>query len=207
MRYQRPSLTTIQFENDPGATPLVGFNPVNIYLDIFFKGWEVFDFGVAGSTANVPGVLPQSPPVLIGYGTLDAATVEQGTPALTVIYQDTTVDHFDFNSFFFGCALDTVEGAASAPQTCTVTVTGFDKNNKQVAQQKFNFVQDGLSQQMVQAKLVGFTNLQTATFSTASTLLGTLPVNTTVSTVADTFNYTVYGQNPVIDRRAFELPL
>ena len=121
----------------------------------------------------------------------------EGTPALTTVYQDTTIDHFDFQSFYFGCVLSSQETATGVPQSCTVTVTGFDKNGKQVAKQSFPFVANALSQQMIKATLVGFTGLQTASFSIASNLLGVLPENATVSTVADTFSYTVYSQNPI----------
>ena len=92
-------LVVFQFENDVGATPLVALNPVDLYLDIFFKGWEVFAYGVAGATGNVPGVTPQLPPNLISYGALDTATIEEGTLALTVVYPDTTIDHFRLQFF------------------------------------------------------------------------------------------------------------
>ncbi|KAL6720628.1 hypothetical protein ACLMJK_002553 [Lecanora helva] len=186
-----------RFENDPGATPLVAANPVDLYLDIFWQGWEVFTFGAAGDPTNLPGVIPQSPDNLISFGTLDAATIDQGTPELTVVYPDTTIDHFSFYSFFFGCVVSSTETAAGVPQTCTVTVTGFDKNNKQVAKQSFTFTSNGgLNQQMVQARLVGFDNLQRAEFSTKASLLG-LPTTAAISTLGDTFNYTVFSASPI----------
>lgn len=172
-------------------------NPLEIYQDIFFQGFEVFIAGVAGATSDLPGVEPQSPPNLITYGTLGIATIDQGTPELTVVYPDTTIDHFSFFSFFYGCVLSTEETVLGMPQPCTVTVTGIDKNGMQVAQQAFEFnTNGGLSEQMVEAKLVGFTGLQSAIFSTSASLAG-LPENATTATVADTFNYTVFGQNPI----------
>ena len=190
------ALTNIlQFENDQGALPLVAANPVNLYLDIFFNGWEAFVAGTGGVVAT--GVAPQSPPNVTGYGSIDVATILQGTAVLTTVYPDTTINHFDFNSFFFGCVLSSQESAAGVPQSCTVTVTGLDKNGKQVAKQSFNFVANALSQQMIKATLVGFTGLQTATFSTSSKLVGAVPENATVTTLGDTFSYTVYSQNPI----------
>lgn len=155
----------------------------------------MFTAGVGGAPAT--GVLPQSPPNQIASGPLTPATLLQGTPALTTVYQDTTIDRFDFFSFFYGCVLATQETVAGAPEPCTVTVTGLDKNGRQVAQQSFDFVANALSEQMNKATLVGFTGLQTATFSVTSKALGTLPENARVALVGDTFNYTVFSQNPI----------
>lgn len=187
-------LIILQFENDVGATQLVAANPVNVYDDMFFQGFEVF---VAGTTMNTPGVEAQSPPNVITYGATAVSTILQGTPALTVLYADSTIDHFSFFSFFLGCVVASEETVLGVPQPCTITVTGIDKNGKQVAQQDFKFnTNNGLSQQMIEAKLVGFTGLQTATFSTSASLVG-LPINTTTAFLGDNFNYTVYGQNPI----------
>lgn len=54
----------------------------------------------------------------------------------------------------------------------------------------------GLSQCMVEARLVGFVGLQTTTLSTSASVLGLL-TNATTSTFTDTFNYTAYSQNPI----------
>jgi hypothetical protein len=46
--------------------------------------------------------------------------------------------YFDFHSFYFGCALDTVAGAIGVTTPCTVTATAYYEG-KQLAVQEFNF--------------------------------------------------------------------
>ena len=75
------------------------------------------------------------------------------------------------------------------PQSCNLTVTGLNAQGTQVAQQTFGFVSNGaLNQQMIEAELKGFEGLQNAVFRTQAS------DEETVATLADTFNYTVYGK-------------
>jgi hypothetical protein len=122
-----------------------------------------------------PRYLVSQTPNLIGYGTLTLATIDQGTPELTVVYPVTKVDHFNFFSLFYGCALPSEKTVAGVPPPCTVTVTGIDKTNNQVAQQDYKTNTDGgLNEQMVEAWLVGLTGLQVATFSRSGVWLQSL---------------------------------
>ena len=75
------------------------------------------------------------------------------------------------------------------PQSCNLTVTGLNAQGTQVAQQTFAFVSNGaLNQQMIEAELKGFEGLQNAVFMTQAS------DEDTVATLADTFNYTVFGK-------------
>ena len=76
------------------------------------------------------------------------------------------------------------------PQSCNLTVTGLNSQGTQVAQQTFAFVSNGaLNEQMIEAKLKGFEGLQNAVFTTQAS------DKDLVATLADTFNYTVFGQD------------
>ena len=120
---------------------------------------------------------------------MDVATIDQGAPTLTADYQGSTIAYFNLYSFFFGCALGSEESVVGVPQSCNLTVTGLNAQGTQVAQQTFGFVSNGgLNQQMVEAELKGFQGLETAFFVTQASDAAT------VATLADTFNYTVYGK-------------
>lgn len=144
--------------------------------------------GLGSTTSDASGVTPNSPPNVIGYAPTLVATITQGQPEMTTVYDNSTITEFDLYSFFFGCALDTQNTVVDAAQACTVTVTGLNVSGEQVAEQSFSFEPTGVAAQMVEAVLgVGFRGLQSALFNTTSAD-GVL-----ISTVVDTVNYTVYG--------------
>lgn len=148
--------------------------------------------GTVDITLTTVGVVAQSAPDVVAFGPLIAATILQGTPALTTVYTDSTIAFFDFSYFYFGCVLASQNNEASVPQSCNVIVTGLDTNGNTVASQTFNFVANGLQQQMIQATLdSGFVNLQMATFEVLGT--GAVPSNATLAVLADNFDYTVYS--------------
>jgi len=115
---------------------------------------------------------------------------------MTVNYQDSTVDHFDLRSFYFGCAAGLQNGAVSLPLTCTVTATGKDRKGKQVARQSFKFQSNGgLRQNQIKATLSrSFVNLGSVEFKTTT---GNAAADALVATVIDTVDYTVYGARPI----------
>ncbi|KAK3080511.1 hypothetical protein LTS18_000649 [Coniosporium uncinatum] len=182
-----------RFDNDI-SVPLTGAAPINEYLDIFWNGMSLVNtVSVAGAN---PGVFPNSPSNYAAYSVGDAATVLQGQPAMTVNYQDSTVDHFDLRSFYFGCAAGLQNGAVSLPLTCTVTATGKDRKGKQVARQSFKFQSNGgLRQNQIKATLSrSFVNLGSVEFKTTT---GNAAADALVATVIDTVDYTVYGARPI----------
>jgi len=115
---------------------------------------------------------------------------------MTVNYEDSTIDHFDLRSFYYGCAAGLQNGAASLPLTCTVTATGKNRAGKQVAKQSFKFqTNGGLRQQQNKATLnKSFVNLGSVEFTTTT---GNAVTDLAVATVMDTVDYTVYGANPI----------
>ena len=105
---------------------------------------------------------------------------------MTVVYDDTEFFFFDLLAFFFGCTTQDL-----APASCTVSATCINTANskqQQVASQSFNYVATGgLTQQMVQAKPVGFKGCQTVNFTTTGA------GGSTIITVHDTISYILYG--------------
>ena len=111
---------------------------------------------------------------------------------MTTVYQDTTIDHFDLSSFFFGCVVGLDNGQADPAISCTVTATCVNPAGKTVASQSFNFMSNGgLVQNMVEAKPSGFKGCQFVSFVTASA------AGATTGTAMDTFTYTVYSTLPL----------
>lgn len=138
----------------------------------------------AGTSVQAPGLVPNSPPNYAAFGPEDPATILQGTPEMTTVYDDSTIDSLTLHSFFYGCAVATEESITSDTDSCNITITGFSSSGKQVAKQTFDFVADGLSQQMVKANPTGFTNVQYITFAFQSEALdgdGAVAVIDTVS--------------------------
>ena len=184
---------SLQFDNIPGNAALPD-TPIGIYLDLMFNG---FSNVMQVNTGVETGVVAQSQPNTGVFSPTDAATILQGTPALTVNYTDSTIAFFDYHNFYFGCTVADQNGVASLPQSCAVTVTGFDTNGFQVAQQVFNFVQNGLQDQMVLATLnSNFKKLERAEFeveATGGVVTGILPTNATTAVLTDNHSYTVYS--------------
>lgn len=175
-------LLTVQpfkFDNDQGL-PAVGVSPINIYLDIFWKGMSLAE---TSNVQDLPGIIPNSPPNFATFSPKNAATLTQGTPEMTTVYDDSTVSYLNLYSFFYGCALGLEESLTSVPESCNITITGFDPSGKQVATQTFAFVADGLSQQMIQAIPKGFNGVQFITFA--------FQAAAGVVAIIDTVNYTV----------------
>jgi hypothetical protein len=112
---------------------------------------------------------------------------------MTVDYEDSTIDHFDLNSFYYGCVTGLEESATAVVISCTVTVTGKDKNGDTIKQQSFPFTSnDGLIQQQEEAVLSGFTGLYSAEFSSTT---GDAETDLILATLIDTVSYTVYSSS------------
>ena len=155
-------VTSSQFDNDVG-TPVVAVGPINIYLDILWKGMSLVETS-ASSTQDLPGVIPNSPPNCAAFAPGDTATTLQGTPEMTAVYDDSTISNFTLDSFFYGCVLGSEESEAGDPMSCTITLTGFSSSGKQIAKQDFSFAADGLQQQMIEAFPKDFIQVQYITF-------------------------------------------
>ena len=137
-------------------------------------------------TSALPGLTPNSEPNLAAFSPKNVATLLQGTPEMTTVYDDSTVKSLTLDSFFYGCALGAEESLVSLPLSCSITVTGFNSSGKQAAKQPFPFVADGLQQQMIEAKPSGFTQVQYIIFALTAT-------NTSTVALIDTVKYTVFS--------------
>lgn len=188
---QKQALTDVaQFDNVNTAVPIISAEPVGIYEDLDYPGWSLVVTDITGSNSILPLLVPNTPPNCIAYAVLDVATIEQGAPYLTTVYEESTIAYFNLYSFFFGCAVGSEETVVGVPQSCNLTVTGLNAQGKQVAQQTFAFVSNGaLNKQMIEAKLKGFEGLQNVVFTTQAN------DKNLVATLVDTFNYTVFEQD------------
>ena len=141
-----------------------------------FNSWNVDD--------PIVGTIPHSSPNLIL--TAVDQQVTNGTPSLTVLYSGSKIKSFDFHSFWFGCAANNVQPAASAVIACTITVAGF-RNNMEVAVASYSFTPTVgmVSAPMIQAVLPKtFVNLQNVTLIQAD------PTEQVLT--ADDFNITTH---------------
>jgi hypothetical protein len=178
-------LTHFQFETAPGL-PALAVAPINLYLDIFWNGMSLVE------TINplVTGVVANSPLNYAAFSTLDVATVQQGQPAMTVNYADSTVDHFDLKSFYYGCALGSEASVAGVPLPCMITVRGYSDYNGEdlVATQNFDYKVGFLQLQTQMQKAVlssGFKGVKKVEFDVSDELI--------TAGLIDTVFYTVYS--------------
>ena len=52
---------------------------------------------------------------------------------LTTFYQDSKVDAFDLESFYFGCVIGLAQGATAVPNACNIQITGYRGSDNSVA--------------------------------------------------------------------------
>ena len=56
---------------------------------------------------------------------------------MTTLYQDSTVDYFDLESFFFGCVSGLENSQAARPAGCTVIAKCISSQEKTIAKESF----------------------------------------------------------------------
>lgn len=115
------------FDDLPSLPGVSELNPVGNYRGLKWQGFDVLQAGVAGINA----VLPQSG-INVAANSIVSDTL-QGGISLTPL----TAKSFDFQSLYFGCVVNTVETAASAPEQCTVAFTAY-KDGKSIAHTTIN---------------------------------------------------------------------
>lgn len=179
-----PSLTPrnqiANFENLAGL-PLVAVSPIGSYQDL---NWNGFSLVKTGGIQNIVIVKPNTPNNLAAFGGI------LGGGSASISSTGTSIDHFDLNSFYFGCALGTVVSVAGVPASCTITVRGFtdDAGTQLAAQEDFCYTVPtlNLSTGMVLATLPpSFKNLRRVTYTVAGTATAGL---------IDTVAYTAYNK-------------
>lgn len=179
-----------RFDNAQGL-PVVAASPIGIYLDIFWQGMSLAQTGGAQDLAIV---VPNSPPNVAAYSAPDLATVEQGQPSMMTNYADSTIDHLDLTSFYYGCVLSTQASVAAVPVSCTVSINGYtdDEAQQLVATQSFVFTVAALqtSAQMLKASVSSkFKGLKRVDFFVDENVLKTALI--------DTVSYTVYSASKI----------
>lgn len=110
---------------------------------------------------------------------------------MTVNYADSTVDHFDLKSFYYGCALGSEESVAGVPSPCTITVRGYsdDDGEDLVATQSFDYKVGTLQLQSQMQKAVlgnGFKGVKKVEFDVSAELITAGLINTVSYTVYST---------------------
>jgi hypothetical protein len=110
---------------------------------------------------------------------------------MTVNYADSTIDHFNLESFYYGCVTGLEESITAVVVSCTVTVTGKDMDGNVINTQSFPFTSNGgLEQDQTKAVLSGFTGLYSAEFTSTT---GDEATDLLLATLIDTVSYTVYS--------------
>jgi hypothetical protein len=132
-----------RFDNKDGI-PLVAASDIGIYLDIYWQGMTLVN---TGNLQNIASVTPNSPPNYAAFSALDTGTVIQGRPSMMTNYDDSTVDHFDLESFYYGCAVASQASIVGVPFSCDITIKGYadDAGTQQVAEEKYGFTVGGIT--------------------------------------------------------------
>lgn len=84
-------------------------------------------------TTGLTGVIPNTPNNEILTGLPQSLT--DGT---AFIGATGSITYFDFESFYYGCAIDSVTGAVAVPTACTIIATGFYQGKEKIVQE-FNY--------------------------------------------------------------------
>lgn len=113
------------------TVPVASLQPIGAY-----DGLEWANFDVVNIGNGVTGVKPESSPnVALLY-------IASGGVSPTATLEPTgNTNYFALSSFYFGCVLSTEETLASAPTSCTISVTGM-RNGKTVATESFSYTPD-----------------------------------------------------------------
>ncbi|KAF2674293.1 hypothetical protein BT63DRAFT_6662 [Microthyrium microscopicum] len=85
-----------------------------------------------GEQLIVTGVIPNTQNNMAAFSALDTATVLEGTAAMTTVYPDSTIDHFDLYSFYYACSSATQTSLLGLPLSCTITASAYTDVSKPV---------------------------------------------------------------------------
>ncbi|CAD6587395.1 MAG: hypothetical protein ASARMPRED_003083 [Alectoria sarmentosa] len=119
------------------------------------------------STSTSKSATPSATSVATTYDiNFDERTVNPVLPLLNAVGVEDTIS-FDLHSFYFGCAGNTAEGAASAAVECTILFAGF-RNGQEVVDATYTFSPpmggETAAAPLVEAVLpAGFVTLQNVT--------------------------------------------
>lgn len=118
---------------------------------------------------------------------------------ITRNYPDSSISSFNLGNFYYGCSSGTETSITSVPTTCSMTITGFaggvpNAGGTQVATQTFQFVADGLSQDMNEAIVdkSAFVGLSAVVFTISSAN------NAITAGLVDNVANTLFSGSPVV---------
>jgi hypothetical protein len=179
-----------RFDNENGI-PLVAAAPIGIYLDIYWQGMSLV---ATMNLQDAVGVTPNSKPNYAAFSALDTATVMQGQASMMTNYDDSTVDHLDLKSFYYGCAAASEASILGLPTRCDITIKGYadDAGTQLVAEEKFGFTTQFLqtrAQMLKATPTKKFYGVKRVDFDVSNELL--------TAGLIDTVMYTVYADKKI----------
>ncbi|CAK4016208.1 Hypothetical predicted protein [Lecanosticta acicola] len=111
-------------------------NTLTTYRGLNYTGWAVNQVGVGGQ-AELTGIAPESKPnnIVSGFGQTSLTGANAGWSVAS------SASTFDQLAFYYGCSVNTVEGAEGLPQQCIFDVKGYRKASdaSYVAIKQFSF--------------------------------------------------------------------
>ncbi|KAL8688348.1 MAG: hypothetical protein Q9218_005722 [Villophora microphyllina] len=139
------------FDDDDKFAPVVANLPVNKYRRLYYNGFS--GVTITGGV-QLSGIKPQSPNNAVAYGPLNTATDIQKRPAVTAVYQGSTINSFDLESFWYGCVSGLENDIANYPIPCEIFLEFIDTSGNSVKKQSFDFGANGdrFLQDQIQAK-------------------------------------------------------
>jgi hypothetical protein len=129
------------FEDLPDPVPAVVITPVGVVNQTRFQGMNL------GQSLGVGllGVPPNTPRNFITFSGLGLSSTLEGRPSMLAKYDNSRVESFDLDSFFYGCTSVVGTSTGAIPVRCTITINGYkdDAGTQFVGQQKFEFGSEG----------------------------------------------------------------
>ncbi|KAK4503919.1 hypothetical protein PRZ48_004834 [Zasmidium cellare] len=111
-------------------------NTLTTYRGLNYTGFATNQAGVGGAL-QITGVAPHTKPNNIVSGIQQTSTTGQNAGFSIA----TGSKYFDLKSFYYGCSVNTLEGAEGLAQQCTINVRGYRQLNdaNPVASAQFSF--------------------------------------------------------------------
>jgi hypothetical protein len=109
-------------------------------------------------------------------------------------YDDSTVDHLDLKSFYYGCVVASQASVLGLPTSCDITIKGYadDAGKQLVAEEKFGFTPQFLQARAQMLKATPskkFNGVKRVDFVVSKELL--------TAALIDTVSYTVYADKKI----------
>ncbi|KAL9577646.1 MAG: hypothetical protein Q9212_006232 [Teloschistes hypoglaucus] len=163
-----------QFD-ERNVSALPELNNVGIENGLFWSAWSI-----SRKNTGIDGIAAHSFPKIAVTTTL-TTQILNGTPTITVDYSGSKAIFFNFYSFWFGCVAPLAQSMGGAAVQCSISVAGFDANNKERAVASYTFTPklgQELNAPMVQAVLPNtFVGLHNMTITQSNPTLQVLGID------------------------------